>query len=379
MLAVGDGRAEDPVRPVPDLLPGERVERVGAPFALLGVSGGDAPARRTSREVDEPVDHARCAVDGRRCGEAPEPVAGGGIEGHEVPVVGADVDASAPDRSGGVDVRARTLRPQQPPAGGAEGVERPVGIANEDPPVGDRRGRVEVFAASEAGERRRAPPLAAGARIERIEAAGIGPEVDPSAAVGGRAVDLAISGERPTRLAAVDVDRVQLVIPGAGIERPADHERRGFEGTAASERPDELPGPRRHRGDDPRLAAGVAVAGQRLHPGVVDDAVGDRRRGGGAVVETALPDDLPRAVVDGIEVPPLLGQVEPAVRDRRRELEHVACLEDPPEAERRLEFEVGCGVRALHLQAVGRPGQPQDDLPRPLLLRRLLRRHELLR
>jgi hypothetical protein len=376
VLAVGDRRAEDAVRPVPHLPPRERVQRVRAPVALLGVTRGDAAAPRAGGEVDEAVDHARRAVDGRRSGKAPEAIAGRGVEGHEVPVVRTDVDALPPDGGRGVDVGAGALGPEQPSARRTEGVERPVGVADVNPAVRDRRGRVEVLAAAEAGEGLRPPALPPGACVERVDASGVRAEVDLPVRVRGRAVDLVVGGERPARLPCVDVDRVELVIPGPGVERLADHERRGLEG-AGPEAPDDLPGAGRHRRDHPRLAPGVAVAGKRLHPGVVDDAVGDRRRRCGAVVEPSLPDDLPRPVMDGVEPAALLREVQTAVGDRGRELEDVAGLERPAETERRAEPEVRGGVRPLHPEPVRRPGKPQHDSPRTRFLGRPLRCHEL--
>jgi hypothetical protein len=376
VLAVGDGRAEDAVRPVPDLLPGECVEPVGAPVPLFCVPGGDAPAPRAGGEVDDAVDHTRGAVHRRGGGEAPEAVARCGVEGHEVPVVRSDVDPPLPDGGRGVDVGACVLRPQEPAARGSEGVERPVRVPDEDPPVRDRRCGVEVLTAAEARPGFGLPPDPAGARVQRVEASGVGPEVDLSGAVRRRAVDLTVRRERPARLARVDVDRVHLVVPGARVERLADHEWRGLEG-AAPERPDQLARPGRHRRDHPGLAPRVTVARQGLHPGVVDDAVRDRRGRRRAVVEPALPDDLAGAMVDRKEAPALVGDVEPPVGDRRRELEHVVRLERPAQTERRLEMEVGRGMRPLHLQAVGRPGQAQDDPARTLLLGCLQRRHEL--
>lgn len=380
MLAVGDGRAEDPVGPAPDEPPGQRIQRVGPAVARARRAGRVAPAARTGGEVHEPVDHARRAVDRGRRLEAPEPVAGRGVERHELAVVGADVDALPPDGRGRVDVVPRPLRPEQPAARGAEGVEGPVGVPDEDPPVRDRRGRVEELAPAEARLRLRAPAEPSGAGVERVEAPAVGAEVDVPVGEGGRAVDLGVCRERPAGLARVDVDRVQLVVPRARIERLADHERRRLEDPGAVA-PDELPGPGRHRDDLPGLAPREAVARQRLHPRVVDDPVGDRGGRSRAVVEAPLPDDLPGAVVERVEAPSLVCDVEAAVRDRRRKLEHVAGLERPAEAERRAELEVGGRVRPLHAQPVGGPRQPEDDPPRPRRLRRLLRlgRHELLR
>jgi hypothetical protein len=376
VVAVGDDGAEDAVGPAPHELAGPRVQPIGAAGALLGEPGRDAPAARARGEVDDPVHDARRPVDRRGNSEPPDPVAGGCVERHEVAVVGADIDAAAPHGGGGVDVGACTLGPEHPPAGGTEGVERPVGVPDEDAAVRDRRGGVEELAPTEPRLRAGPPDEPPGARVDRIDAAAVGPEVHLPVRVGRRAVDLVVGGERPARLAGVDVDRVELVIPGPGVEGLADDERRGLEG-AGAERPDQLPRPRRHRRDYSPLAAGIAIARQRLHPGVVDDPIRDRRRRRGAVVEAALPDLLAGAVVDGEEAPALLGEVEAPVRDRRRELEHVSRLERPAVPERRPEPEVGRGVRPLHLQAVRRPGQPEDDLARTLLLRRLQRRDEL--
>src|SRR4051812_27711232 len=96
VLAVGHGGTEDAVRPVPHLLPGQGVEGIRSTLSLLRVAGGDAAAPRAGREVDQAVDYARRAVDRGRGGEAPEAVAGAGVECHEEAVVGPDVDTPLP-------------------------------------------------------------------------------------------------------------------------------------------------------------------------------------------------------------------------------------------------------------------------------------------
>ena len=310
--------------------------------------------------------------------EAPDPVSGARVERHEDPVVGSDEDAPPPDGGRGVDVVAGALSPQQPSAGGAEGVQSAVGVPDEDPAVRDRRRGVEELAAPEACECLRAPAQPSSAGVQRVEAAAIGAEVDLSVRERRRAVDLGVRGKGPAGLAGVDVDRVEPVIPRSDVEGLADDEGRRLE-DAGPIAPDDLPGPGRHRDDLPGLVPREAVAGQRLHPGVVDDAVGDRRRGGRAVVEAPLPDDLARSVVERIEAPALLREIQPAVRNRGRELEHVARLERPAQPERRSKLEVLGGVRALHAQAVRRPREAEDDAagPRRLGRLRLLRRHEL--
>ena len=311
--------------------------------------------------------------------EAPEPIAGGGVERHELAVVRADVDALSPDGGRRVDVVPRPLRPQCPAAGGAERVERPVRVPDEYPAVRDRRRRVEELAPAEPRERACPPAQPPRPGVERVEAAAVGPEIDLSVRKRRRAVDLGVGGERPARLAGVDVDRVELMVPGARVERLADDERRRLEDAGAVP-PDDLPGAGSHRHDHPRLAARESVARERLHPRVVDDAVGHRRRGGRAVVEAALPDDLPGAVVEGIEAASLVRQVEAAVRDRGRKLEDVARLERPAEAERRAQPEVGGGVRPLDAETVRRPREAEHDAAGTRRLRRLrrLRGHELL-
>lgn len=223
--AVGDGGAEDAVGPVPHQLPVPRVQRKRAPVPLLGGARRSSGASGTRREVDEAVDHARRAVDRRGRLEPPDPVARAGVEGHEPAVVGPDVDLALPHGRGRVDVRAGPLRPEEPPASGPEGVERAVGVPDEDAAVRDRGRRVEVLAAAEARERAGAPAEPAGPGVERVEAAAVGAEVDPSVREGGRAVDLAVGSERPARLAGVDVDSVELVVPRAGVQRLADDER----------------------------------------------------------------------------------------------------------------------------------------------------------
>ena len=380
MLAVGDGGTEHPVGPAPDELPGERVQGVGATVAAPGRPGGVAAAAGAGGEIDETVDDARRAVDRGGGLEAPKPVPGRRVERHELTVVRADVDPLPPDRSRRVDVVAGALGPQQPSARSAEGVQGAVGIPDEHAAVRDGRRRVEELAAPEACQCLRAPAQPPSAGVDRVDAAAVRAEVDLSVREGRRAVDLGIRGERPAGLAGVDVDRVELVIPRADVKRLPDHQRRGLEHSRPVA-PDDLSGASRHRHHQSGLVPREPVAGQRLHPRVVDDAVGDRRRGGGAVVEPPLPDHLAGAVVDGEEPPALLGEVQAAVSDRGRKLEHVARLERPAQPERRAELEVLGRVRALHPQAVRRPREAEDDAARPRRLGCLclLRRHELLR
>ncbi len=378
MLAVRDRRTEHAVGPAPDEPSRPRVEGVGPAVPASRGARGVAAAARARGEIDEPVDDARRAVDRGRALEAPDPVSGSRVERHEEPVVGSDEDAPPPDRGRGVDVIAGALSPQQPSAGGAEGIQGAVGVPDEDPAVRDRRRGVEELAAPEACECLRAPAQPSSAGVQRIEAAAVGAEVDLSVRERRRAIDLGVRGERPAGLAGVDVDRVELAIPRSDVEGLSDDEGRRLE-DAGPVAPDDLPGPSRHRHDLPGLIPWVAVAGQRLHPRVVDDAVGDSRRRSRAVAELPLPDHLAGAVVDGEEPPALLREVEAAVRDRGRKLEHVARLERPAQPERRAELEVLGGVRALHAQAVRRPRETEDDAARPRRLGRLrlLRRHEL--
>lgn len=373
MAAVRDSGAEHAVGPAPDEFPRHGVQGVGAAVPLLRIPGSDAPAPRAGGEVDQAVDDAGSPVDRRGRFEAPDPVTGPGVERHEVAVVGSDVHTPLPDGGRGVDVRAGALGPQEPSARGAERVERSVGVPDEDPAVGDRRRRVEELTAAEPRERLRPPAQPSGARVERVEAPAVGAEIHHSVRERRRAVDLMVGRERPARLSGVDVDRVELVVPGTRVQRLADDERRGLEDTGPVA-PDDLPRPGRHRGDHPRLAPREPAAGsahQRLHPRVVDDPVGDRRRGRRAATEAALPDDLSCPVVDRVEATPLLREVEAPVRDRRRELEHVACLERPAQPVGRAQLEVRGRVCPLHAEAVRRPREAENDSARARSLGRL--------
>ena len=84
------------------------------------------------------------------------------------------------------------------------------------------------------------------------------------------------------------------------------------------------------------------------------------------MVELPLPDHLARPVVERVELPALLRDVQTAVRDRRRELEHVARLERPAQPEGRPEPEVGRGVRPLDAEAVfmGSPSMKEEIVSR---------------
>jgi hypothetical protein len=275
VLAVGHDGREDTVGEAPPEPAVACVEGVRTAVALLRIARGHAPAARAGGEVDEAVHHGRRTMNRRGGGEPPDPVTGCGAEGVEVAVVGSDVDPAVPDGGRRVDVGAGPLRPEQPSARRAERVQRPVRVADEDPAVRDRRRRVEELAPAEAGERLGPPAQPAGAGVDCIETAAVGAEVDLPVRERGRAVDLVVGRERPARLAGVDVDRVEPVVPRAGVERLADDERRRLE-DARPVPPDDFSGPRGHGGDHSRLAAREAVAGQRLHPRVVDDPVGDR-------------------------------------------------------------------------------------------------------
>src|SRR5919202_1955602 len=117
----------------------------------------------------------------------------------------------------------------------------------------------------------------------------------PYATVGVEPPEQARARERTA-----DVECVDMVIPRAEVEGAVDEQRRRLD-RARVVAPEDPPAHRAaalvadaHRDDEAALGARVAMTGPRLHVRLVDDAVRDRRRGGGA-----MPEVLPPATVSG--------------------------------------------------------------------------------
>ncbi len=321
----------------PDLVAVPRVERPGSPRADLHAPEPPDPAASAGREIHEPGQHRRGARDRGRRAETPPHVARAGIQRDEVAVPGADEDRLPPDRSRRIDVRPDLPRPQQVPAPGSEGVDGPVRVPDEDPPVGDRRRRVEVLAPPEARERRRVPLHPPGARVDGVDASAARRHKDAVVRMGGGSHDLVVGRERPAqgRLAlTLNRVRVQAVVPRSEVEGVADEERGRLDGSRLD--PPQLAAVPRVPGDDePARIARVLRAGKRVHEGLVDDPVVNRRRRGRTAREVPRPHDLPGPRVDRVEAPLLLGDVDLSVRDRRRELDVGPRLQLPQPVVRR--------------------------------------------
>ena len=318
-------------------------------------------AAAAGREVDETGEHGRRTRDRGWSAEAPAHVARARVEGDEVAVPGADEDRLAPDRRRAVDVRADLPRPQEVPASGAKRVHGAVGVPDEDPAVGNRGRRIEVLTASETGKRGGMPPHPAGPAGERVDASVARGDEDRSFRVRGGGNDLVVCPECPApsrRLLASQVIRVEVVVPGAEIERATDEQRRRLD-RAHVHTPVFVTGPSVPRDHESPCARLALSARQRMHVRLVHDPPVDRRRGCRAPPQALRPDDLPRSRLDREEPAPLLRNVDLAVGDRGRKLD-VAVRFQPPEpvVGRAQRAPPGSKMRALGVVAVGRPWHP---------------------
>ena len=363
-----------------------RVQGPRASGADLYAAQAADPAAAAGREVDEPRQHRRRPGDRRGGAEAPAGVARASVERDKVAVPGADEDRLPPDGGRSVDVGTDLPCPEQVTAAGPERVDRAVGVTDEDAPVADRRRRVEVLAAAEPGERAGVPALPPRARIDAVHGAAARGDEDRVLPVRRRRDDLVVRGEGPAdqrATLAAQTQRIELVVPGAEIERAADDERRRLH-RAGVEAPVLVPGSRVPRDHEAARSARMLLARQRVHVGLVHDALADRRRGSRAPGKVPRPDDLPGARVERVEPALLLGHVDLAVGDRGRKLDVGTRLQLPEAVVGRAQRGPrGSEVRALDVVAVGRPSLLVPRSRVRLLLLRLDRlaqhRRELLR
>jgi len=220
------------------------------------------------------------------------------------------------------------------------------------------------------------PALAAGLSVHAVDAPIRGRDDHEVPRARRSGDDLVVGGERPLEERSplsADAVRVEVPVPGTEIEHLADEERRRLHG--ARPHPPELTPVPRVPGDYETLGARRVLAARELvHVRLVDDSVGNRGRGGRAVREMLRPDDLPGARVDGVEPPLLLGDVDLAVGNRRRELDVGAGLQLPEPVVRRPQVApVGRQVCPLSVVAVGRPLHLRELEARLLGRLRLLR------
>ena len=186
-----------------------------------------------------------------------------------------------------------------------------------------------------------------------------------------------VSGrDRPHGLVGVHIDRVHLLVPGAEVDEVPDHERRGLD-HARLEAPELAAGVGVERDDVARCVLLVLPAGERVHERLIDDAFAHGRRRGDAAVEVLLPDDTPGLGVEGEEAAIVRPDVDPAVRDDRRELKQAACPPRPFRREGRPQVEAGRVARSLLVVAVRWPGDLAHDLLGPRRRAGLLSRLEL--
>ena len=213
-----------------------------------------------------------------------------------------------------------------------------------------------------------------GARVERVDVVVVGAEVDAAAGVGDRVLDLVAGLERPAGRARGRAERVDLAVPVADVDDPVEHERRGL-GRPDLQAPAQLAGvgvERHHLAVEPGAGR---VAGRLVQEGHVDGVVVDRRRGGRAAVGAVGPAHLHGLGHEREEHALRVGEVEAAVRDRRRELEQRAGPEEPERLVRRLDEHLLRVALARRVEAVHRPA---DLRRRRRRLRRGLRGDELL-
>lgn len=263
----------------PDRVAVPRVEgprAAGADFHAPEPANAAAAARR---EVDEPGEHRRGARDRGRRAEAPPNLARASVECDEVAVPGTHEDGVSPDRRGGVDVRPHLPRPQEVSAPGAEGVDRPVGVSDEDPPVRDRGRGVEVLAPAEVGERPCAPAHPPGERVNRVNASAARRDKHDVLRVCGRGHDLVVGSERPAQAGLALAPQgigVEAVVPRPEVEPLADDDR-GRLDRPRLDSPELAAVPRVPGDHEPARAACVLPARERVHEGLVDDPVANRR------------------------------------------------------------------------------------------------------
>src|SRR6266508_236322 len=356
-------------------VPGVNAKGAGRP--TLGVAGFTLAAELAILEVQNPVQDGRGSVDRANRFDAPDRVPGGSGEGRDLAVPGTDVHLAPPDCRRGIDVGPRVARPEQMPRTRAECEQRSVGVPDIDATVRDRRSRIEVLPMAESRKRLGTPPEPASPRGDGIDRAAVRPEVDQPVRVSRRTVDFVVGLELPQQpwpLSVADVERVDVVVPGAEIEDVVDEKRRRLDG-AGPEAPEDPPAdvaallvPDEHRDNEPALCPGIAIAGQRLHVRGVDDVLADRGRGRRAVSEVVVPARLPRSSVDREEAAFELGDEEEPVADDGRKLERRLRSERPQLPERRPDVQLARRPRSRRVVAVRGPRHRLDALDRTLLL-----------
>ena len=256
-LRIGDDRRVLAVRERPGERSVPRVERIG-------------PARQR-REVDPPRDDRRRPGDRAVGLELPQNVAGRRVEAEEGVRVGADVDARAPDRGGGIDIAPGRLRPAQLAARCAERIHLAVGRTDVNPPVGERRRRVEVAGAAEARLHARLPDDLAARRVQRVEMPRVVADIETVAGDRDTALHLRVKRGHPPRLSRAPAQSPDTTVPIADEDRRTDNDRRRLG------RADDVPPEDAARADCKRnhlageRATRLPVARRRVEERLVDD------------------------------------------------------------------------------------------------------------
>ena len=225
---------------------------------MNAVAAGSGPARAGQAraaargDVGHPVEAAAerprqgCGCSARRDARLQAPVVG---HEHDPAVLAADVDAAAAQRGRGVQVVAvaqdRVARggvegPAAPAGARVERVEAAVGGADvEDAPAAARRSPEDRRGAD--GVAGVVAPAQVAAQVERVDRAVGGGDVDALLAERGRRVDVVVGGVGPAVAAGLRIERVDGAVERADVDRAtgADRRRGGDEadgGPAATSR-----------------------------------------------------------------------------------------------------------------------------------------------
>ncbi len=183
----------------------------------------------------------------------------------------------------------------------------------------------------------------------------VGARVDGSTCEGEPSLHLVTSGECPAWPVGPSIQRIDPVIPGAEVDRPAHQKRRGLDHPGAKP-PELFPVLGIERDEQPDGVPISVIARCGAHQGHVDNMVPERRRGGYAAAVLAAPGDAPRVSVNSQDAAVVGSDVEASVADHGRELDEARVREDGPEPpERRSQSQDRFVVRPLRIEAVGGP------------------------
>src|SRR5207248_9665805 len=120
-----------------------------------------------------------------------------------------------------------------------------------------------------------------------------------AAGEGGRALDLAVGGERPAGGTGALVERPHLAVPVADVDESVGDEWRRLRRPDRPLPPDAAA--RRVECDDGAVAAGHPLVARAADEGLVDEIARDGGRGPGAAMRGVAPDRLAGSRVERIE------------------------------------------------------------------------------